>query len=342
MTISRLKILGMAVLASAFAPDGGPALGQTARPVPGREPARDVRDTGGVPQAAPTRSADPSAQAIDRLADALKRHPARRRGAGKRLQLYMMDLAEGGTTLLADEPDLGLDYCNTPSWSHDGTRNRLPGPVVGRAGRVAPQGDRGPRGMPDPDGPLGPGHCPTFSRDDRRIAFVLNPGEEPGVEGGVWVMQADGSDRRRVGEFGFPHWSPDGRRFLLNQDTPTSPPRVGRAQPPGQGGGPPRTRRAFDLLVAQRLAPGTLVSAIGTGREGEAIAVLDVREAAEAKIIEVLWKRGDALDVEPLWPVYSPVVRRCVFIGAEPTRRALYAVRRGESVAKRAGWAGGG
>src|SRR5262249_5066004 len=50
------------------------------------------------------------ARAVAQLADVLRRHPARRAAVGEhRLQLYMMDLAEGGTTLLADEPDPGLD-----------------------------------------------------------------------------------------------------------------------------------------------------------------------------------------------------------------------------------------
>src|SRR5262249_41142365 len=137
-------------------------------------------------------------------------------GAG--LQLYMMDLPTGETTLIADEPDPGLDYCNTPSWSHGGAR------IVLQARSWTGRGGTRIKMIEVRDGrptltDLGAGHCPSFSRDDQRIAFVLNPGEEPEAEGGVWVMQSDGSDRRRVGEFGFPSWSPDGREFLLNQDT---------------------------------------------------------------------------------------------------------------------------
>ena len=63
---------------------------------------------------------------------------------------------------------------------------------------------------------LGVGNNPTFSPDDKRIAFLLHAGAEPGAEGGVWVMHADGSERRRVGDFGAPFWSPDGREFLIN------------------------------------------------------------------------------------------------------------------------------
>ena len=63
-------------------------------------------------RAIPVPPADQTARAVSRLADVLKRHPARRvPKEGERLQLYMMDLVEGGTTLLADEPDPGLDWC---------------------------------------------------------------------------------------------------------------------------------------------------------------------------------------------------------------------------------------
>ena len=67
------------------------------------------------------------------------------------------------------------------------------------------------------------------------------------------------------------------------------------------------------------------------GDGGTAIALLDARKPAKAKIIEVLWQRGKDLDVMPLWPIYSPDTRRCVFIGSDGTNRRLYSVKRGES-----------
>jgi len=76
---------------------------------------------------------------------------------------------------------------------------------------------------------------------------------------------------------------------------------------------------------------GTLVAAIGTEEEADTIALLDVSSPAEAKIIDVLWKRGEDLDVTPLWPVYRPETRRCFFVGLEPNKRTLYSVKRGES-----------
>ena len=44
------------------------------------------------------------------------------------------------------------------------------------------------------------------------------------MEAGVWVMEADGSQRRRAGEFGNPSWSPDGSQLLISsfEDFPAS------------------------------------------------------------------------------------------------------------------------
>ena len=77
--------------------------------------------------------------------------------------------------------------------------------------KVIEAGDQRPR-ITD----LGPGARPTFSPDDTRIAFLIHEGAAKGVEPGIWVMQADGSERRFASElFGMPLWSPDGRQFLV-------------------------------------------------------------------------------------------------------------------------------
>jgi len=273
---------------------------------------------------------DHATQAVKEFADVLKRHPAQRRAgaAGGRLQLYMMDLIDRGTTLIADEPALGLDYCNVPKWSHDGTRI-----IFGARPSTRPAAAR-IKAIELRDGrpvisDLGAGNCPTFSPDDRRIVFMLDAGAEPGVEPGVWVMQADGSERLRVGEYGAPVWSPDGREFLLNEDTAPTVSVVMNFET-GEGG---------VLKVAGHqifswpswAGPGTLVAAIGGARVDDSVVLLDVRKPTEATIIEVLWKRGGDLDVAPRWPVYSPNTRLCVFVGEEPRKRTLYSVRRGES-----------
>ena len=59
---------------------------------------------------------------------------------------------------------------------------------------------------------LGTGNCPTFSPADDRIAFLSNA---DGVQTGVWLMKADGSERRLLGDYGRPTWSPDGRQLMI-------------------------------------------------------------------------------------------------------------------------------
>jgi hypothetical protein len=73
-----------------------------------------------------------------------------------------------------------------------------------------------------------------------------------------------------------------------------------------------------------------LVAVIGHGDEGEAVTLLDVREPADAKIVEILWTRQPDLDVEPSWPLYWPQTGRCFFVGLEPNKRTLYSTKRGQ------------
>jgi RNA polymerase sigma factor (sigma-70 family) len=324
MTMSYVKILSAAALTCALALGAAQSLtwGQSGEL---RERHKLAPATA---QAAAARPADEPSRSVARLADVLKRHPARRvPKEGDRLRLYMMDLVEGGTTLIADEAEPGSNWCNTPKWSHDGTRIifatwPLPGFESCRIKAIEVK-----EGLPSLVD-LGPGNSPTLSPDDKRIVFALEHGSVRGAESGAWVMQADGSGRRRMGEYaGAPFWSPDGREFLLcdysdrciviNLETKEE----SVLEVPGQ--------RIFSW--PSWAGPGTLVSALATEREGDSIALLDVSKPAEVKIIEVLWKRGEDLDVTPRWPVYRADTRRCCFVGVEPMKRTLLWFQRGES-----------
>ena len=68
--------------------------------------------------AAPSRGEEPPAKAASQLADQLKRHPAQLSKSPLRRGLYLMDLAKGDVTMIADEPDPGADSCGSPRWSH--------------------------------------------------------------------------------------------------------------------------------------------------------------------------------------------------------------------------------
>jgi hypothetical protein len=327
MTISRRKLLGATAVVSGLAWGGVESFGQRS-------------GLGGshtsVAKEAPIGLAEgnksDSAQAARGLAEVLKRHPARL-GADRRwgYQIYMMDLVDGGTTLVVDEPVQDRVASGMPRWSHDGTRivfdtnDQWP---LARLMAIAVRDGR-PNFTE-----LGAGNNPTVSPDDKRIAFLLYPGAEPGAEPGIWIMQADGSGRRRLGElFGAPFWSPDGREFLINSYSLPTDSTVINLQ----------TKEGGIIAVSGHqifswpswVGPGTVVSALATNGEGNSIALLDVRKPAHAKIIEVLWKRGKDLDVTPRWPVFRPGTRECFFVGEEPERRMLYTLKRGESLRAR-------
>ena len=65
---------------------------------------------------------------------------------------------------------------------------------------------------------LGGGHQPAYSPDGSRIAFVRFPGLR---QAHIWVMDADGTDRREVttGQIfdASPSWSPDGTHLVFSR-----------------------------------------------------------------------------------------------------------------------------
>jgi RNA polymerase sigma factor (sigma-70 family) len=275
----------------------------------------------------------PPRPAVDRLADVLKRHPVKR-GAmdGDRMQVYLMDLVDGGTTLIADEPSPGLIRCSDPRWSNDGSRIVFAAAMDSqwRRSRLMSievrEGDANPT-LKD----LGPGGCPTFSSDDKKIAFLLTPSASPGEREGVWLMEADGSGRRRAGDFGAPLFSRDGREFLINDFSDTSTHTiVMNLEKLSEGFLAVEGYKIFSWPTWA--GPGTLVVCLATDQEGDTIALLDVTKPAEAKVIEILWKRGPDLDLTPRWPLYLPDTGRCFFFGVDKAnKRILCSVKRGES-----------
>jgi dipeptidyl aminopeptidase/acylaminoacyl peptidase len=271
-----------------------------------------------------------SAQTVSRLADALKRHPPQpSQDVGWGYQVYMLDLVEGGTTLVADEP-LPAQYCSgMPRWSHDGSRIVFDttGAQWPRARLMAIEARDGQPVFTD----LGLGNTPTFSPDDKWIAFLLHSSAEFGADTGVYLMHPDGSQRRRVADFGAPYWSPDGREFLINSySLPTTSTVLSLET---KDGGVIEVPGHQIFSWPNWVGPGTVVSALAPKEkyEGDSIALLDVRKPAEAKILEVLWKRSKDLDVTPRWLAFRPDTRQCFFVGQEPKKRAIYRVERGGS-----------
>jgi Tol biopolymer transport system component len=292
------------------------------------------------PQAAPAEAAaggrkagdDAPAKAVARLVEQLRRHPARPSATAGQVGLYLIAAEGGAATLIANEPDPRVNQCGSPSWSHDGRRivfDATPGIVVGNADftrshlkSIELDGDR--LSVKD----LGPGNCPDFSPADDRIVFLLNPGAIPGAQTGVWLMQADGSDRRLLGSYGRPRWSPESRQFSIISFSSPAEVTIMDVRPERSGVLNITGHQVYS--IPRWAGEGTLVAVIGAGA-GDTIALIDVTDPSHGKIKEVLWTRGKRLDVTPLCPAYSPSTRRCVFVGkTEGKGRALYSFRSGK------------
>lgn len=137
-------------------------------------------------------------------------------------QIYLMHSDGSGQTRLTD---IEGEY---PAWSPDGTKIAF----MSQAGAPGPGGAPGYEiFVMDADGSAlqglthAPGEdgWPAWSRDGSQIAFSSTRDDhgQLGPDGplfDVYVMNADGSDQRRVTErFGqFTTWSPDGRYILVS------------------------------------------------------------------------------------------------------------------------------
>jgi RNA polymerase sigma factor (sigma-70 family) len=264
--------------------------------------------------------------AVRRLVDQLKQHPVTPSTGTWRLGLYMLDVENGEVTLIADQPDPGLIRCGSPEWSHDGKRiifDVIPGNQVPLTRLKVIELAHGRLEIND----LGLGNCPGFSPNDDRIVF-LNNSHAGGAQSGVWLMQADGSERRLLGDYGRPKWSPNSRQFLIvdfhlpRQATlmDVTPEKSGPIRLPGRNLFPEPSWVGGELIVA----------AIG-GEAPDSIALIDVSEPSAARIKEVLWKKQDGLNVNPFHPLYSAATRRCIFVGKDAQGMAFYAFQQGQS-----------
>ena len=379
MSISKLRIIGLAVFASALALGGAHTLtlGQTGglegkqapdesvprdddtyAPLKGAvdklesdlletarrntEMRRDVRNiramleplSDGRRQGAASKDArrfsevlkPQPAQAVARLVEQLKRYPVLPKAAPDRLGIYMMDVSNGEVTLISDQPAPGLGHCGSPVWSHDGRRilfDATPESKWNLTRLVSIDLAEGRPTVTD----LGTGNCPSFSPADDRIAFLSNAND---VQSGVWVMKANGSERRLLGVYGKPVWSPDGRQIMIIGVEDGLQVRMMSANP---------DKSSVLKLSDHKIFPNpswagenTIVAVIGR-TEGDTVALIDVSDPLQAKVKEILWRRANARDVKPTCPIYSSSTRRCIFVAEAraafvlPRQRPLEEVR---------------
>lgn len=272
------------------------------------------------------------ATVVGRFVERLKQHPARPHAGEGALGLHLMDVQEAEVTLIAAAIDDERAYCGSPCWSSDGRHILFDASPGQQWSRTRLQMLEGTDTGVTLSG-LGPGNCPTLSPDGNHIAYLLNPDsvlpDIPDVKPGICVMKTDGSDWRRLGEpNGIPKWSPDGRHVLtvsfanpcqltlMNVATGEDLP----VQFPGH--------KVYS--VPSWVGDDTIVAVVGSPK-GVVIALVDVSNANEAKLKEVLWKKGDGLVADPMYPVYSPRTRRGVFVGREQKGQALYSFEPGKA-----------
>jgi hypothetical protein len=277
----------------------------------------------------PARGQQPqgAAEAARLLVEQLRRNPAQPSMADGQIGLYVIDAAGGEAVLVASEPAPGFCQCGSSAWSRDGRRiyfdNTLGNSDHLRTHIKALYLEDGRPTLVD----LGQGNCPYPSPTGKQVVFIVNPGAIPGAQSGVWLMNADGTNRRRLEGYGRPKWSPDGQQFLI----------ISFGEPrevslidirPG--------RKSDRLQVPDRniytppnwAGEGVIVAILGEGA-GDTIALLDVT-SPKAKIKETLWRRGQGADIKPLSPVYAPETGTCVFVGEQEGKGlALYSILRG-------------
>jgi hypothetical protein len=261
----------------------------------------------------------PPAQDVTRLAEQLKRHPVEPSESPDRVGLYMLDLRNGEVTLIADRPGPGLTRCGSPTWSNDGRRilfDATPGTEwnLTRLWSIELGNDRPT--VRD----IGDGNCPTPSPEDDRIFFLSN-----GAQSGIWLMKADGSGRQLFGDYGKPAWSPDGRQLMIVSFADPRRVMVMDADPAKSGVVELPGHQIF--WHTNWAGKGTIVAVVGR-TAGDTLALVDVSDPREAKIKEVLWRRANGPDVQPLDPIYSAATGRCVFVGS---KTALYSVQHGNT-----------
>ena len=297
---------------------GGPIQAQEPKPAAAPKPST----------AKPEDGRESPARAVALLAEQLRRNPPEASTGADRVGLYMIDVTNGEVVLVADRPHPGLTQCGSPAWSNDGRRivyDATPGTQFNLSHLEAIGLAAGRPAVTD----LGAGNCPTFSPTDDRIAFLLNPGAVPNAETGVWMMQADGSERRLLGSYGVPKWSPHGRQLMVISFSTPREVTVMDARPEKSGVLRIPDHQIFS--VANWAGDGTIVAIIGPEADaaGTAIALIDVNDPSHGKIKEVLWKKENDPAVKIYYPVYSAMTRRCVFVREEPKGMALYAFQHG-------------
>jgi prepilin-type processing-associated H-X9-DG protein len=269
---------------------------------------------------------DAASKAAGQLAERLIANPPRPAAAKSRMSLYLLEVATGKASLVASEPAPGLDQCGSPAWSADGQAlfyDAQPRNQIEKTRLYAHRLKADRLQLDD----LGPGNCPSPAPDAVRLLFLQNSGQVPDAEPGIWLMRGDGSDRRRLGGYGRPKWSPDGHQFLIcSFSNPTQV--IVIDDRPGRPSGELQVAGKKVFLYPTWAVESTIVAVLGEDGQtaGDSLALIDVSDPGQAAVKQVLWRKTDGIDVSPSEPVFSAATGRCVFVGATAKGMALFEV----------------
>jgi len=156
---------------------------------------------------------------------------------------------------------------------------------------------------------LGCGNVPSWSPDDKRIAYMLNPGNPSGAEWGIWIMNADGAQRKRLCDGWYPRFSPDGE--LLHVYAPSSA-SIHVIRPDGRG-----ERKLVGRSMSVKYGGGTWspegnrIVFVGTydGKERLATVAVDDEDERSVRILYTEEDEDRELVGPPAW---SPDGKRVV------------------------------
>jgi hypothetical protein len=147
-------------------------------------------------------------------ADMFAQGPVRRDEAAFRA-IYAVNRDGTNVRYLIAAP--GMISSSSPDWAHDGKLIAFEGVAavddVSRA-QIFVYALEGP--FKGPVRKLGYGNTPAWSPNDRHIAFMLNGDTPANAQGGVWLMDADGGNRRWLANGWYPRWAPDGKRLVCH------------------------------------------------------------------------------------------------------------------------------
>ncbi|MHC5542653.1 hypothetical protein ACYOEI_30880, partial [Singulisphaera rosea] len=273
-----------------------------------------------VPSAAsPDRS-----QEVNRLVDELKLRPLRPRTLpDPGMRIYMRDLVEAKTSLVADPSAFGLAYAEIPEWSQDGQRivfQIQPRKSDWTSSELVLIEGRGARSRIRK---LGPGCCVSLSPNGQTIAYLELESGSMRDHPGLVLMNLDRSSRRNIDIIGAPTWSPDGTRLLINSILEPTEVKIHDLA----------KDQTVNVIVpgktiyswARWAGPNQLLASLGGEKMPDSLAILDIENPSVAKVARTLWHRSSKEDVYPRWPVISASTGKWFFIGESGDTRTIYA-----------------